>query len=100
MAFKLYSDQLTDLPYLACDVCGQRIVDVWSDKASGSPTNDGKISEVVVHHAACKAPGALQIPLINFLRLFVIGNRIGNVGSDGKTDRLIVEYPTGKGFEK
>lgn len=100
MAFKLYSDKVSDLPFLACDVCGQRIVDVWGDKATGTPSNDGKVSEVVVHHAACKATGAVQIPLVDFLRLFVISNRIGNLASDGKTDRLSVEYPSGKGFEK
>lgn len=100
MAFKLYSDKITDLPHLACDVCGQRIVDVWNEKATGTPTGDGKVSEVVVHHAACKATGTVTIPLVDFLRLFVIGIRIGNLASDGKTDRLSVEYPTGKGFEK
>jgi len=100
MGFKLYSDAIADVPLLACDVCGQKIADVWNDKATGSPGTNGQITDVKVHHAACVAQGTVTIALIDFLRLFVLANRIGNLASNGTMDRLTVEYPTGKGFEK
>lgn len=99
MPFKLYSDVVSDAPVLSCDVCGGRILDVWNDKATATPSNNGQTTDVVVHHAKCAATGAVTIPLVNFLRLFIIANRVGDLGSDGKLDRLTVEYPTGKGFE-
>lgn len=100
MAFKLYSDAQMDQPLFACDVCGQKIIDIWSDKATGSPSHDGQVTDVVVHHAACiPSAGTVTILLVDFLRLLVIGNRPGDLGSDGVTDKLSVEYPSGKGFE-
>lgn len=100
MAFKLYSDAQVDQPLICCDVCGEKIVDVWSDKATSTPSGNGQVTDVTVHHAACVPPaGAVTIPLIDFLRLLTIQNRIGNLGSNGVVDRLSVEYPTGKGFE-
>lgn len=100
MAFKLYSDQFSDQPVLMCDVCDQKIFDIWNDKATGSPSHDGQTSAVTVHHAACVPPaGAVTIPLIDFLRLFVVQSRPGDLGSVGGMDRVGVEYPTGKGFE-
>lgn len=99
MAFKLYSDAQTDRPILVCDVCGQKIADVWSGKATGTPSGAGQVTDVTVHHAACVPPaGAVTIPMVDFLRLLVIQNRIGDLGSNGVIDRLYVEYPTGKGF--
>ena len=56
MAFKLYSDSMLDQPVLACDVCGQQIIDVWNDKATGSPSHNGQVTDVTVHHAACVPP--------------------------------------------
>lgn len=99
MAFKLYSDQIMDMPVLACDVCGERILDIWSEKATSTPTN-GKTTNVIVHHAKCAATGTVTIPLADFVRLFVIANRVGSVGSNGKVDKITMEYPTGKGFKK
>jgi hypothetical protein len=98
MAFKLYSDSILDRPLVACDVCGQPIMDVWNDKATGSPSHDGQVSNVMVHHAACVATGSVTISLIDFLRLLCVQQRIGDLGSDGGIDKLTVEYPTGKGF--
>lgn len=100
MAFKLYSDAIADVPFLACDVCGQKIIDLWSGKATGSPGTNGQVTDVKVHHEACVAAGAVQIALIEFLRLFVTASRIGNLASNGTMDKITVEYPTGKGFEK
>lgn len=100
MAFKLYSDANTDQPVVACDVCGEKILDLWSGRATGSPSHDGQTTDVSVHHPACvPPPGAVTIPLIEFLKLFTIMNRLGDFGSLGGTDRLTVEYPTGRGFE-
>lgn len=100
MAFKLYSDAQVDQPLIACDVCSERIADVWNAKVTGSPGSNGQVTDVTVHHAACvPPPGAVTITLINFLRLFVIQNRLGDAGSDGVTEHLTVHYPAGKGFE-
>lgn len=98
MAFKLYSDSLGDRPLLVCDVCGLNIVDLWNDKATGSPVPSG-ITDVIIHHAACVASGTVTIPLIDFVRLFTVANRPGDMGSDGIVDKVSVEYPMGKGFE-
>lgn len=99
MSFKLYSDAISDVPFLVCDVCGQKVVDLWNDKATGSPASNGQTTDVKVHHAACQATGTVTIPLIDFLRLFVTSNRLGNLGSSQGVDKVSVEYPTGKGFE-
>lgn len=100
MAFKLYSDAQVDQPVLACDVCGQQIFDIWNDKATASPSNNGQVTDVTVHHAACVPPvGSVTIPLMNFLRLFAVQARLGDVGSSQGVDTAFVQYPTGKGFE-
>lgn len=98
MAFKLSSDANADFPMLICDVCGEKVFDIWNDKATGSPV-DGQVTEVKVHHAKCQATGTVTISLIDFLRLFVVQNRVGDLGSSGSIDKVSVEYPTGKGFE-
>ena len=99
MSFKLRSDASTDFPTLVCDVCDQGIFDLWNDKATGTPTN-GQTVDITVHHATCTPPaGTVTMPLIEFLRLFTIMNRIGDVGSDNTNEKAYVEYPTGKGFE-
>jgi len=99
MGFKLYSDSLGDQPYLACDVCGQQIVDIWNDKATATPSYNGQLSDVTVHHAACAATGAVTMLLVDFIRLFVVTNRPGNRGSDGQFDNVNVQYPMGGRFE-
>lgn len=99
MGFKLYSDSIDDRPLLACDVCGLKIVDIWNDKATGTPSNNGQTSDVTIHHAACAATGAVTIPLIEFIRLFVVAARPGDLGSDGVVNTVHVQYPMGKGFE-
>lgn len=100
MAFKLYSDAQVDHPMLTCDVCGQQIIDVWNDKATGSPGNNGQVTDVTVHHVTCVPPaGSVTIPLMDFLRLFVVQNRVGDIGSNQGMDTAYVQYPTGKGFE-
>jgi hypothetical protein len=100
MAFKLYSDAQIDMPMLTCDVCGERIIDIWNDKATGSPSHDGQTTQVSVHHAACVPPsGTVTIALIDFLRLLVVQNRVGDLGSNQGIDTVFVQYPTGKGFE-
>lgn len=99
MSFKLRSDSTSDRPVLLCDVCDQPLFDIWSDKATGTPAVD-QTTVITVHHAACVPPdGAVTIPLVDFLRLFVIQNRVGDLGSDGGIDKVGVEYPVGKGFE-
>ena len=100
MGFKLYSDSMMDRPILMCDVCGGQLVDLFADKASGSPGSNGQITDVVVHHAKCASAGAVHIPLLDFLKLFAIENRIGTLGTDGAVNRLTVEHPAGKGFEE
>jgi hypothetical protein len=101
MGFKLYSDQLMDMPLLACDVCGEKILDIWNDKATGSPGHDGSTTDVKIHHAKCQAPqGTVTMALVDFIRLFVLTNRPGNASSDKKMDRITVEYPIGKRFSK
>lgn len=98
MAFKLQSDSVNDRPLILCDVCDQPIYDLWNDKATGTPTI-GQTTDVTVHHAACTPPaGSVTIPLIDFLRLFTIQGRVGDVGSDGGIDKACVEYPTGGRF--
>jgi len=99
MSFKLQSDGKTDYPTLVCDVCGQKIFDIWSDKATSSPAKDQTV-DVQIHHAKCQASGTVTIPLIEFLRFFVVQNRVGDLGSNGIVDKVSVEYPTGKGFKK
>lgn len=99
MPFKLYSDAQVDQPLFACDVCSQKIIDIWSDKATGSPSHNGQVTDVTIHHAACvPPPGTVTILLVDFFRLLVMGNRPGDLASDGVTDKLCVEFPAGKRF--
>lgn len=99
MGFKLQSDSFMDRPVILCDVCDQPLADIFSDKATGTPTTN-QFNVVTVHHATCVPPaGSVTIPLIQFLRLLVVQNRIGDLASDGGIDKVGVEYPTGKGFE-
>lgn len=99
MAFKLFSDSMMDTPLISCDVCGQDILDIWNDKATGSPSHNGQVTGVTIHHAGCVATGTVTIPLIEFLRLLAISLRLGDVGSDGLLNTAHVQYPMGKGFE-
>ena len=99
MGFKLYSDQFSDLPILACDVCGERILDIWNDKATGSPGLDGQTTDVVIHHASHVVTGTVTMALVDFIRLFIIQSRPGNLGSDGQHDHVDVQYPMGGRFE-
>jgi hypothetical protein len=99
MGFKLYSDSMVDQPLLACDVCGQKIIDIWNDKATGTPSHDGQISDVTIHHAGCVATGSISMQLVDFIRLFIISSRPGNLGSTGGIDEVHVQYPTGGRFE-
>jgi len=99
MPFKLRADSLMDQPLLACDVCGEPIYDFWNAKASGDRVPDGSVTAVTVHHPACAAAGAVHIPLMDFLQLFVSRNRLGDVGSDGVLDRVSVECPMNRRFE-
>lgn len=99
MAFKLYSDSFADIPRLVCDVCGIEISDIWSGMADGSPAHDGQTTDVVVRHNTCAQSGAVHISLVDFLRLFAVQARYGDLGSSGGTDTVHVQYPTGKGFE-
>ena len=99
MGFKLYSVQFSDLPILACDVCGERILDIWNDKATGSPGLDGQTTDVVIHHASHVVTGTVTMALVDFIRLFIIQSRPGNLGSDGQHDHVDVQYPMGGRFE-
>lgn len=100
MAFKLYSDSFLDRPLLVCDVCNQSITDLYGDKVTGTPSHDGQVSDVTVHHATCPPPaGAVTMSLVDFLRLLVIQGRIGDIGTDQGIDTAHVQYPTGKGFQ-
>ena len=99
MGFKLYSDSMTDMPMLACDVCGERIIDIWNDKATGSPGRDGQTTDVVVHHATHDVPGTVSMLLVDFIRLFVVQNRPGNLGSDGVNNTVHVQYPMARRFD-
>jgi hypothetical protein len=99
MGFKLYSDSLVDQPLLACDVCGLRISDIWNDKATGSPGQDGQVTDIIIHHAACVAAGTIHMQLVDFIRLFVISARPGDLSSNGQVDQCRVEYPMGGRFE-
>ena len=99
MGFRLQSDSASQRPLIVCDVCSQPILDIWNDKATGTPTI-GQTVDITVHHATCTPPdGSVTIPLIDFLRLLSVQNRLGDLGSDGTMDKVGVEYPTGKGFE-
>ena len=99
MAFKLRKDSNADTPLICCDVCGDPIFDIWSARATSTPTT-GQTVAVTVHHPACvPPPGAVTISLIDFLRLFSTQNRLGDLGSDGTTETVCVQYPTGKGFQ-
>lgn len=99
MAFKLFIDETGDYPHLLCDVCGQKVNDFWNGKATSTPGGVGQASDIVVHHPTCVAAGTVSISLIEFLRLFAVKNRIGDVSSDGVKDKATLEYPMGKGFE-
>lgn len=98
MGFKLYSDPTVDRPMFACDVCGQQIVDIWNDKATGSPSHDGQVTDVTIHHRTCQASGTVTMLLIDFIRLLVVSTRPGDLGSNGVLDKVSVEYPMGRGF--
>jgi hypothetical protein len=99
MAFKLFIDETYDYPYLVCDVCGEKVNDLWSGKATSTPGGAGQTSDVVVHHPTCPAVGTVSIPLIEFLRLFAIKNQVGDISTVGLAERVSAEYPVGKGFE-
>lgn len=97
MAFKLTQDGSGDVPVLACDVCGERIWDIFGDLASATRVN-GKLGNIVIHHKACLTDEQLHMTLIVFFRLFATKNRIGDVASDGVTERTTLEIPFGEGF--
>lgn len=98
--FKLYSDSFLDRPILVCDVCDQPITDIWGDKATATPSRDGHVNPVTIHHAACTPQaGSVTMSLIEFLKLLAVQNRIGDLGSDGGIDTVHVQYPTGGRFE-
>lgn len=100
MIFKLLSDVKQDIPFLVCEVCKERILDLDSDKATGTPGRDGKVVDVVTHHAKCAATGTVSMPLRDFMKLFAVQHRLGDLGSDGKTDKIAVELASGRRFEK
>ena len=100
MIFKLLSDAKMDVPFLVCEVCKERTLDLDNDKATGTPQRDGKVVDVVVHHAKCAATGTVSMSLRDFLKLFAVQHRLGDLGSDGKLDRIVLEVPTGRRFEK
>lgn len=96
MGFKLMQEG-GDWPVLTCDVCGDRIVDLWADKASGSRV-DGGLGNIVVHHAGCATAEPLHMSLIDFFGLFGVRNRVGDVVSDSASTRIVTRDPGG-GFE-
>lgn len=100
MIFKMLSDAKMDVPFLVCEVCKERVFDLDNDKATGTPGHDGKIVDVVIHHAKCAATGTVSMPLRGFMSLFAVQHRLGDLGSDGKTDKIVLEVPTGRRFEK
>jgi hypothetical protein len=100
MGFKLYSDGQVDRPVLVCDVCGETNLDLWNDKATGTPTFNGQLSTVTVHHRTCVPPtGSVTMLLIDFLRLFSVQSRLGDLATNGLIDSVAVEYPTGRRFQ-
>jgi hypothetical protein len=97
MAFKLIEDVGLDIPVVVCDVCAKP-VDFWRDLASGARGTLQSPGAVVIHHAACPTTEILHVPLIEFFSMIVVRCRIGDVGSDGVTEKATVEFPINGGF--
>lgn len=100
MAFKLYSDQYGARPMLMCDVCGQPLMDLWSDFATATPTS-GQTVDVTCYHKTCtpQTPGSVTMLMIDFLRLYGLKSSLGDIASEGGKDRVCFQFPTGSGFE-
>lgn len=100
MGFKLYSDQYGDRPMIMCDVCGQPLMDFWTDFATATPV-DGQTVDVICYHKTCvpAQQGSVTMLMIDFLRLHALKNSIGDIGSDGVRDRVSFLFPMGAGFE-
>lgn len=100
MSFKLYSDQYGDRPIIPCDVCGQPIFDFWNDLATATPT-DGQTVNVTVYHKNCVPPnpGSVVMLMIDFLRLLAMKSSIGDISTDETKDKMLVQIPSGSGFE-
>lgn len=93
MAFKLTQESGRDLPTVMCDVCGNRIYDLWGDLVSGSLGGN-----LIVHHKACVTTEPLHTTVAKFFGMLIARNRIGDLGSDGTTDKITLELPTTEGF--
>lgn len=100
MAFKLYSDQYGDRPFLLCDVCGQPLLDMWSDLATATPTS-GQTVDVTCYHKTCVPPnpGSVVMLMIDFLRLYALKTCIGDLANEGQKDKLTFLFPAGARFE-
>jgi hypothetical protein len=93
MAFKLIQDGERDFPVLMCDVCGNRIFDIFGDLASG---HDG--GPVVIHHKACPTTETLHVSIRQFFIMVMMRNRVGDLASDGVTEKITIEMPIEEGF--
>jgi hypothetical protein len=96
--FKLMQEGGSDFPVLICDVCSQRIADLWNDLASGSHV-DGGLGNVVIHHKKCPTQEPLHMPLVDFFGLFMVKNRIGDLATCDTVERISLNHEVGGGFE-
>jgi hypothetical protein len=93
MAMKLIIANGEDKPCLVCDVCGKLIQDMWSDKVSGSRGTEDSPGNVVFHHATCPTQEPLQATVADFFWMFMARNRVGDLGSQGLEDAVILSRP-------
>ncbi len=95
MAFKL-TQEGRDFPVLICDICGERIIDLWSDLVSGSRTT----GNVVIHHRACPTTEPVHTTIIKFFGMFLALNRVGDLASDGVVEKISLESLVDERFEE
>ena len=103
MQFKIYSDSVTDVPYITCDICSGRIGDFQNDLASGAKGNGQTPGDVTIHHQKCALPqpATVNMSIGDFIALFLVKNRIGtlaNFGGAAGTNRVMIDLPANKGF--
>lgn len=98
MAFKFASDSGRDIPLIYCDICGKHVGDLYSDQVSGTRGTFEAPGTLVFHHKACKTSEPLHSTIAEFFGMFLTRVGLGDRATDGRTDKVTLGVPTGKGF--
>jgi hypothetical protein len=95
---KVTAESGADVPILTCDICGQRISDMWSDQASMNRGAGGEFTDVVIHHERCAVSQTNHTSIAKFLWMLMYRSGIGDRASDGGQGRVSIGFPEGTSF--